>query len=97
MLQQAPNLLMELDDRERHVRFLIHDGDAKFPRAFDALLASENIKSSARLCRHPTRTRTWSALTRPSEVEAAASSGEPPRLAWRSHPRVRARRGMTIE
>ena len=44
MLRQARNLLMELDDREQHVRFLIHDRDAKFPRAFDALLATENIK-----------------------------------------------------
>jgi putative transposase len=44
MLQQARNLLMELDDHNRPVRFLIHDRDAKFPRAFDALLASENIK-----------------------------------------------------
>jgi hypothetical protein len=44
MLQQARNLLMELDDRDRQVRFLIHDRDAKFPRAFDALLASGNIK-----------------------------------------------------
>jgi transposase InsO family protein len=45
MLQQARNLLMELDDRDRRVRFLIHDRDAKFPRAFDALLASEKIKA----------------------------------------------------
>lgn len=44
MLQQARNLLMHLDDRDRHVRFLIHDRDAKFPHAFDVLLASENIK-----------------------------------------------------
>ena len=44
MLQQARNLLIELDDRDRRVRFLIHDRDAKFPRAFDALLASEEIK-----------------------------------------------------
>lgn len=44
MLQQARNLLMELDDRGRHVRFLIHDRDAKFPRAFDALLANDGIK-----------------------------------------------------
>jgi transposase InsO family protein len=44
MLQQARNLLMELDDRNRRVRFLIHDRDAKFPTAFDTLLASEKIK-----------------------------------------------------
>ena len=44
MLQQARNLLMELDDRDRQVRFLIHDRDAKFPRAFDALLASQEIE-----------------------------------------------------
>jgi putative transposase len=44
MLQQARNLLMDLDDRDRQVRFLIHDRDAKFPRAFDALLATEHIK-----------------------------------------------------
>jgi transposase InsO family protein len=43
MLQQACNLLMKLDDRNRPVRFLIHDRDTKFPRAFDALLASGNI------------------------------------------------------
>src|SRR5207248_4037944 len=44
MLQQARNLLMQLDHHNRPVRFLIHDRDAKFPRAFDALLASGNIK-----------------------------------------------------
>jgi putative transposase len=44
MLQQARNLLMELDDRDQQVRFLIHDRDAKFPRAFDALLESDRIK-----------------------------------------------------
>jgi putative transposase len=44
ILQQARNLLMELDDRGRQVRFLIHDRDAKFPRAFDALLESGRIK-----------------------------------------------------
>ena len=43
MLQQARNLLMELDDHDRQVRFLIHDRDAKFPRAFDALLESDRI------------------------------------------------------
>ncbi len=42
MLQQARNLLRHLDD-ERQVRFLIHDRDAKFPRVFDAVLATKNI------------------------------------------------------
>ena len=45
MLQQARNLLMELDDRGRAVRFVIHDRDAKFSRAFDAVLATENMKA----------------------------------------------------
>jgi transposase InsO family protein len=44
MLQQARNLLMELDDRNQPVRFLIHDRDAKFPHAFDALLSNEGVK-----------------------------------------------------
>jgi putative transposase len=44
MLQQARNLLMQLDDHDRQVRFLIHDRDAKFSRAFDALLESDRIK-----------------------------------------------------
>lgn len=44
MLQQARNLLMELDDHDRQVGFLIHDRDGKFPHAFDALLESDAIK-----------------------------------------------------
>src|SRR2546429_583738 len=35
---------MEFDDRERQVRFLLHDRDAKFPCAFDALLDNASIK-----------------------------------------------------
>ena len=44
MLQQARNLLMELDDRDRPARFLINDRDAKFPRAFDALLSNDGVE-----------------------------------------------------
>jgi putative transposase len=44
MLQQAArNLLMDLDDRHRSPRFLIHDRNKKFPRAFDAIFASEGV------------------------------------------------------
>jgi putative transposase len=38
------DLLMKLDDHDRQMRFLIHDRDAKFPRAFDALLANDGVK-----------------------------------------------------
>ena len=44
MLQQARNLLMHVADHDRLVQFLIHDRDAKFPRAFDALFDRDEIK-----------------------------------------------------
>jgi transposase InsO family protein len=51
MLQQARNLLMDLDERGLHRRFLIHDRDTKFTRAFDAILQSDGI----RIIRTPVR------------------------------------------
>jgi hypothetical protein len=41
--QQARNLLMAIDDRERPFRFLIHDRDSKFSGAFDHVFQSEGI------------------------------------------------------
>ena len=43
MTQQARNLLMDLDDRSQRPRFLIHDRDKKFSRAFDAIFRGEGI------------------------------------------------------
>jgi putative transposase len=44
MTQQARNLLMDLDDRGQRPRFLIHDRDTKFSRAFDGIFRGEGIE-----------------------------------------------------
>ena len=44
MVQQARNLLMDLHDRSEGPRFLIHDRDRKFSRAFDGIFASDGIE-----------------------------------------------------
>jgi putative transposase len=44
MVQQARNLLIDLDDRGRRPRLLIHDRDSKFSRAFDAVLCSDGVR-----------------------------------------------------
>jgi len=41
MARQARNLLMDLDDRGRRPRFLVHDRDAKLSRAFEAVFHGE--------------------------------------------------------
>ena len=72
MLQQARNLLMELDDHGRQVRFLIHDRDSKFSAAFDAVFTGAGIRRIRTPVRAPEReTRTWSAG---SEASAASVS-----------------------
>ena len=42
--QQARNLLMALEERNRQVRFVLRDRDAKFSRAFDDLFRSEGAE-----------------------------------------------------
>ena len=41
--QQARQLVWELSDREKPLRFLIHDNDGSFCQAFDAVFESEGI------------------------------------------------------
>jgi putative transposase len=44
MLQQARNLLMNLDDRGQRPRLLIHDRDSKFSRAVDGLFRTAGMR-----------------------------------------------------
>ena len=52
--QQARHLCWTLQDAGAPPRFLIHDRDAKFPPAFDAVLASEGIAVARTPYRAPT-------------------------------------------
>ena len=37
-------MVWELEERERPIRFLIHDNDSKFTQAFDTVFVSERVK-----------------------------------------------------
>ena len=42
--QQARNLIWNLQDRDKPIRFLIHDRDSKFCRSFDRVFESEGCE-----------------------------------------------------
>jgi putative transposase len=44
MVQQARNMLMDLDDRGQRPQLLVHDRDAKFSRACDDVFRSQGIR-----------------------------------------------------
>jgi putative transposase len=70
MLQQA----MDLDDRGRQVRFLIHDRDKKSRPPSTPSSLARTSRSSARRCRRRTRTLTSSAGSAASAVSASTGS-----------------------
>ena len=53
VVQQARNLLMDLDDAGMSVKFVLHDRDASFTAAFDAVFQG----AGARVVRSAVRTR----------------------------------------
>ena len=44
VVQQARNLLMDLEDAGTRVKFVLHDRDASFTAAFDAVFQSAGIR-----------------------------------------------------
>ena len=73
-------MLMELDDRERQMRFLVRDRDTKFPRALDSLLASDTVKVVRTPTRAPNANTPHGALGRhrPPRVPRPAADRRPP-------------------
>jgi len=53
MLQQARNLLMDIDNRGTRARLLIHDRDSKFSPAFDAAFGGDGVSVIRRPLRAP--------------------------------------------
>jgi putative transposase len=53
MLQQARNPMMDLDDRGRQVRFLIHDRDTKFAASLDGHIAPSTCERPTQSPRRP--------------------------------------------
>jgi putative transposase len=43
-VQQARNLMMDSDDRDQRVGFVVHDRDAKFTSAMDAVFEAEGVE-----------------------------------------------------
>ena len=80
MLQQARNLLMNLDDRGQRCRFVIHDRDSKFSRAFDGVFRSDGMRVIRTPVRAPNANAHIEALgrQRPARVPRPSAHLQPP-------------------
>jgi putative transposase len=69
VVQQARNLLMDLDDAGMSVKFILHDRDASFTAAFDAVFRA----AGARVVRSAVQAPRMNSIMEPGSAAAGAS------------------------
>jgi putative transposase len=84
-VQQARNLLMDLDDAGMSVKFVLHDRDASFTAAFDAVFQAAGarvVRSAIQAPRMNSITERWIGSRRRELLDRTAS----PAARWRHRP-----------
>jgi putative transposase len=61
VVQQARNLLMDLEDARTPVKFVLHDRDASFTAAFDAVFRAAGVRVIRSAVQAPRIIQSWSA------------------------------------
>ncbi len=61
VVQQARNLLMDLEDAPMNVKFVLHDRDASFTAAFDAVFQATGVRVVRSAVQAPRMNRSWNA------------------------------------
>ena len=61
VVQQARNLLMDLEDAGTRVKFVLHDRDASFTAGFDAVLQTAGVRIVRSAVQAPQMNSSWNA------------------------------------